>query len=109
MAPGFGARFRFLPVALLVIVILVATALLTRNHATIVALNGRGHHAAILPRANGYAARADADSGVSITSVAVAIIAIPPDLNIDLGHLEVLRLGRDAADKKRGRHQHRSG
>jgi hypothetical protein len=109
MAPGFGARFRFLLVALLVIVILVATALLTRNHAAIVALNGRGHHAAISPRANGYAARADADSGVSITSVAVAIIAIPPDLNIDLGHLEVLRLGRDAADKKRGRHQHRSG
>src|SRR6266496_2875932 len=40
---------------------------------------------------------------------AVAIIAIPPELNIDLGHFEVLGLGRDAADKQRGRHQHRSG
>src|SRR5439155_2197202 len=41
--------------------------------------------------------------------MAVAIIAVPPDLNIDLGHLEVLSLGRDAADKQRGRHQHRRG
>jgi hypothetical protein len=96
-------------VALLVILILVATALLARNHTAIVALNGRGHHPAVSPWANGYAARTNADSGVSITSVAVAIIAIPPELNIDLGHLEVLRRGRNAADKQRGWHQHRSG
>jgi hypothetical protein len=42
-------------------------------------------------------------------AVAVITVAIPPELNIDLGHLEVLGLGRDAADKKRGWHQHRSG
>ena len=41
--------------------------------------------------------------------MAVAIIAIPPELNIDLGHLEVLGLGRNGANKQRGRHQHRSG
>jgi len=39
----------------------------------------------------------------------IAIIAIPPELNIDLSHLEVLGLGRGAADKKRGWHQYRSG
>src|SRR5436309_14547289 len=39
----------------------------------------------------------------------IAIIAIPPELNIDLSHLEVLGLGRSTADKKRGWHQHRSG
>jgi hypothetical protein len=32
--------------------------------------------------------------------VAVAIIAIAPELNIDLGYLEVLGLGRNAADKQ---------
>jgi hypothetical protein len=106
--PGFRGQFPLL-VALLVILILVATALLARNHTAIVALNGSGHHPAVSPWANGYAARANADSGVSITSVAVAIIAITPELNIDLGHLEVLGLGRNAADKQRGWHQHRSG
>ena len=45
----------------------------------------------------GYAARADADRDVW-TAVAVAIIAIAPEPNIDLGHLEVLGLGRNAAD-----------
>jgi hypothetical protein len=44
--------------------ILVATALLARNHAAIVALDGRGHHAAISPWANGYAARANSDGSV---------------------------------------------
>jgi hypothetical protein len=34
--------------------------------------------------------------------VAVAIIAIAPELNIDLGYLEVLGLGRNAADKQGG-------
>jgi hypothetical protein len=41
--------------------------------------------------------------------VAVAIIAIAPELNIDLGYLEVLGLGRNAADKQGGRHQYRNG
>jgi hypothetical protein len=102
MAPVFGASFRWC----LLFFGLVATALLARNHAAIVTLNGRGHHPAVLPWADGYAARANADSGVSITSVAVAIIPIPPELNIDLGHLEVLGIGRSGADKQRGRHQH---
>ena len=35
--------------------------------------------------------------------MAVAIIAIAPELNIDLGYLEVLGLGRNAADKQGGR------
>jgi hypothetical protein len=61
MAPVFGASFRF---SLLVLFSLVATALLARDHAAIVAFDGRGHHAAISPWANGYAARANADSGV---------------------------------------------
>jgi hypothetical protein len=89
--------------------ILVATALLARNHAAVAAIDRSGHRAAVSTWANGYAARANADGGVWITSMTIAIIAIPPELNIDLGHLEVLCLGRDAADKKRGWHQHRSG
>src|SRR6266566_6095233 len=36
----------------------------------------------------------------------VAIIAIPPELNIDLGHLEVLGLGRSGRRRSR---QHRCG
>jgi hypothetical protein len=39
----------------------------------------------------------------------IAVIAVATELNIDLSHLEVLGLGRDAADKKRDWHQHRSG
>jgi hypothetical protein len=61
MAPVFGASFCW---CLLFCFSLVATALLARNHAAIVALNGRGHHAAISPRANGYAARANSDGSV---------------------------------------------
>jgi hypothetical protein len=38
-----------------------------------------------------------------------AIIAVAPELNIDLGHLEVLGLGRNAADKQRGRQSAPSG
>jgi hypothetical protein len=51
-------------VSCLFYLILVATALLARNHAAIVALDGRGHHAAISPWANGYAARANSDGSV---------------------------------------------
>jgi len=61
MAPVFEASFVS---CLLSCFSLVATALLARNHAAIVTLNGRGNHAAISPRANGYAARANADGGV---------------------------------------------
>jgi hypothetical protein len=61
MAPVFGASLRW---CLLFCFSLIATALLARNHAAIVALDGRGHHAAVSPWANCYAARADADRGV---------------------------------------------
>jgi hypothetical protein len=97
--PDFGASLRFLLVALLVVLIVVAPALPTRDRAAVAAVDRRGHHTAVSLWANGHAARADADSGVRITAVAVAIIAIPPELNIDLSHLKVLGLGRDAADK----------
>jgi hypothetical protein len=102
MAPAWG------PVSvgcLLFCFSLVATALLARDHAAVATIDRSGHRAAVLPWADGYAARANSDSGVSITSVAVAVITVPPELNIDLGHFEVLSLGRDTADKQRGRHR----
>jgi hypothetical protein len=68
---------------------LVATALLARDRATIVPFDRGGHHAAILPRADGDAAWADADGDVWVIPPAtVPIVAVPPELNIDaLGHL----------------------
>ena len=58
--PDFRGQFPFLACRL----ILVATALLARNHAAIVPLDGRGHHAAVLPRSDPHAAWAYADGGV---------------------------------------------
>jgi hypothetical protein len=58
--PGFRGQFSLLACYLIV----VATALPARDHAAIVALNGRGHHAAVSPWANCDAARANADSDV---------------------------------------------
>jgi hypothetical protein len=43
---------------------LVATALLARDHATIVPFDRCGHHAAISPWANGDTTRADSDGDV---------------------------------------------
>ncbi len=59
MAPTFGASFRFV-----CCLTLVAAALFARNHTAIVPLDGRGHHAAVLPRADPHAAWAYADGGV---------------------------------------------
>ena len=76
--------------------VLVTAALPARDRS--VAPFDRGsHHAAALSWADGNAAWANADGGViapTIPIVAVgAVVAVPPDLNIDaLGHLEVLGL-----------------
>ena len=61
-SPECGASFRSLFVVLLVV--LVATALLARDHATIVPFDRGGHHAAISPWANGDTTRADSDRDV---------------------------------------------
>jgi hypothetical protein len=51
------------------------------------------HHATAVSWADGDTPWADADSIVTVPIVAV--VAVPPDLNIDaLGDLEVLSLGR---------------
>ena len=60
--PECRASFRFLFVVLLVV--LIATALLARDHATVVTFDRGGHHAAVSPWANGHAARANADSDI---------------------------------------------
>jgi hypothetical protein len=44
---------------------LVATALLARDRATVVPFDRGSHHAAVSPRANRHAARANADGGVA--------------------------------------------
>jgi hypothetical protein len=87
----------------------VATALPARYRAAIVALNLGGHHAAVSPWADGDTAWADADGDISIPPTTVPVIAVSPDLNIDLGHLQVLGLGRKCTAKQRGSHQYRRG
>jgi hypothetical protein len=81
--------------------LLVATALLTRDHATVVPFDCGGYHATALSRANGDTARADPDSYVRITTVAIAIITVAPELNIDA-------LGLDRNSERSSR-QHRYG
>jgi len=68
---------------------LVAAALFARDCATIVPFDRGGHHAAILPWADGDAAWADANGDIWITPLAtVPVVTVPTDLNIDaLGHL----------------------
>src|SRR5262245_42946401 len=91
---------------------LVATALPARDHATIIALDGRGHHAAVAPRADGHAAWTDTDGDVPVVAPAtvVAIVTVAADPNIDaLRHLELLGLGRNGAANQRGRHHYRPG
>src|SRR6266545_3597765 len=90
--------------------VLVAAALPARDRA--VAPFDRGsHHAAALSWADGDAAWANADGGIIAPTVPIvavgAVVAIPPDLNIDLGHLEVLGLGRSSS--RDSRQQHRCG
>src|ERR671925_551937 len=69
------------------------------DHAAIVALNGRGHHPAVSPRAHGDAAGTDADGDVPVSPATIVIVAVTADPHIDLRHLELLGLGRNAAAK----------
>jgi hypothetical protein len=90
---------------------LVAAALLARDPAAVVPFNRGSHHAAALSWADGDTARADANCGVGVVPPAtvpiVAVVAVPPDLNIDaLGHLDALGLGRSG---EVGSRQHRCG
>jgi hypothetical protein len=78
---------------------LVAAALLARDPAAVVSFDRGSHHAAALSWANGDATWADADGGVRVVpppTVPVAVVAVPPDLNIDaaLGNLDAMGLGR---------------
>jgi hypothetical protein len=83
---------------------LVATALPARDRA-VAPFDGGSHHATAVSWADGDTPWADADSIVTVPIVAV--VAVPPDLNIDaLGHLEVLSLGRSSRRRSR---QHRCG
>jgi len=78
--------------------LVVAATLLARDPAAVVPFNRGGHHAAALSWADGDATRADANCGVGVvpptTVPIVAIASVPSDLNIDLGHLDALGLGR---------------
>src|SRR5882672_8081327 len=89
---------------------LVAATLLARDPAAVVPFNRGSLHAAALSWADGDTARADANCGVGVVPPAVpivAVVAVPPDLNIDaLGHLDALGLGRSG---ERGSRQHRCG
>src|SRR5262249_32944304 len=89
----------------------VATALPARDRATIIALDGPGHHAAVAPRADGHAAWTDTDGDVPVApATVVAIVTVAADPNIDaLRHLELLGLGRNGAANQRGRHHSRPG
>jgi hypothetical protein len=61
------------------------------------ALKENAIHAAALSWADGDAAGANADGGVTPTISIIPVVAVPPDLNVDaLGHLEVLGLGRSS-------------
>src|SRR5882672_7274012 len=90
---------------------LVADALLARDPAAVVPFNRGSLHAAALSWADSDATWADANCGVGVVPSAtvpiVAVVAVPPDLNIDaLGHLDALGLGRS---DERGSRQHRCG
>src|SRR5260370_28450018 len=86
---------------------LVAAALPARDPAAVVPFNGGSFHAAALLWADGDATGADANCGVGVVPATVpiiAVIAVPPDLNIDaLGHLDALGLSRSG---ERGSCQH---
>src|SRR6266516_3722721 len=86
---------------------LVATALPARDTAAVVPLDRGGLHAAALSWADPNATWADADGGVISSAVPIVAVAVAPDLNINLGHLELLLgLGRSG---ERGSRQHRCG
>jgi hypothetical protein len=93
---------------------LVAATLLARDPAAVPLIRG-GLYAAALSWADGDTTWADANCGVGVEPLAtvpivtvaiVAVVALPPDLNIDaaLGHFD--GLGRSG---ERGSRQHRCG
>src|SRR5258708_11446965 len=88
----------------------VAAALPARDPATVIPFNRGSLHAAALSWADGDTTWAHANCGVGVVSATVpivAVVAVPPDLNIDaLGHLDALGLGRS---DERGSRQHRYG
>src|SRR5258708_2273620 len=88
----------------------VAAALPARDPATVIPFNRGSLHAAALSWADGDTTWAHANCGVGVVSATVpivAVVAVPPDLNIDaLGHLDALGLGRS---DERGSRQHRCG
>jgi len=91
--------------------LVLAATLLARDPAAVVPFNRGSHHAAALSWADGDTTRADANCGVGVVPPAtvpiVAVVAVPPDLNIDaLGHLDALGLGRSG---ERGSRQHSCG
>ena len=88
---------------------LVADVLPARDPAAVVPFNRGSLHAAALSWADGDTTWAHANCGVGIvpaTVPVVAVVAVPPDLNIDLGHLDALGIGRNDG---RGSRQHRCG
>jgi len=80
---------------------LVAAALPARDHAAVVPFNRGCLHAAALSWADGHTTGAEANCCVGATVPIVAVVAVPPDLNID-----ALGLGRS---DERGSRQHRCG
>src|SRR3982074_963421 len=93
-----------------VLAVLVAATLFARDPAAVVPFNRGSLHAAALSWADGDTTWADANRGVGVvpaTIPIVAVVAVPPDLNIDaLGHFDALGLGRN---DERGSGQHRCG
>src|SRR6266404_8390084 len=90
---------------------LVAAALPARDRAAVVPFNRCSFHVAALSWADSDATCADANCGVGVVPPAtvpiIAVVAVPPDLNIDaLGHLDALGLGRS---DERGNRQRRCG
>src|SRR5258705_10910567 len=83
---------------------LVAAALLARDRAAVVPFNRGSLHAAALSWADSDATWADANCGVGVIPPAtvpiVAVVAVPPDLNIDaLGHLDALSLSDERGSR----------
>jgi hypothetical protein len=85
-------------------------ALLARHPAAVVPFDCGGDGAASVPRADGYAPRAETDSEIAISPIApLSAVAIDPiipvathlHINANLCHFEVFRLGGNAPNKQR--------
>src|SRR5438552_8767386 len=108
-AHASGRRYRkpppFAIIFLCCATFLVAAAFPARD-CTVAPFNRRSDHAAALSWADGDAPWANAYGGVIAPTIPiVAVVAVPPDLNIDaLGHLEFLGLGRSGERRSRLHH-----